>query len=113
MAHTIEQSSHFPAGTRVLIDGLSGRTEYNGKRAVVLAFREDRGRFSVKLDDGEEILLEPQRLVREQSLHLCAAVDCNSDQATKLCSRCRVRGLLDSDIPRYCSKDCQVFLTCL
>lgn len=58
----------FDAGTMVVVEGLSGRPELNGKRGRVLNFVADKGRFAVELPKrggelaSERVLLKPANL---------------------------------------------------
>jgi hypothetical protein len=85
-----------PAGTRVFVQRLVAKPEYNGKLARVLSFEEHSGRYSVALDDGKEISLKVDCVARAG----CAVAGCPSEEATNLCSRCKA--------VRYCSRDCQL-----
>ena len=84
-----------PAGTRVLMQGLVSKTEYNGKRSRVLSFDESTGRYVVALDDGKELRLRAECLARAG----CALPGCSSEEASSVCGRC--------EAVRYCSRECQ------
>ena len=84
-----------PAGTRVLVQRLVAKPEYNGKPGRVLSFDERGGRYAVVLDDGKELLLKPESVARAG----CAAAGCASEEASRVCARCQA--------VRYCSRDCQ------
>jgi hypothetical protein len=49
-----------PAGTRVLLQRLVAKPEYNGERARVLSFNERTRRYIVALDDGKELSLKSE-----------------------------------------------------
>ena len=49
-----------PAGTRVLVQRLVAKPEYNGKGACVLSFDGRTGRYAVALDDGKELSLKAE-----------------------------------------------------
>jgi hypothetical protein len=87
--------ARLPAGTRVLVQRLVAKPEYNGKRARVLSFDEHSGRYVVALDDGKEMSLKVDCVARAG----CAAAGCASEEANSQCSRCKA--------VRYCSRDCQ------
>jgi hypothetical protein len=53
-----------PAGTRVLVQRLVAKPEYNGKRARVLSFDARKGRYRVALDEGQELSLKPECVAR-------------------------------------------------
>jgi hypothetical protein len=84
-----------PAGTRVLVQRLVAKPEYNGKRARVLSFDTRTGRYGVELDDGKELSLKPECLARAG----CGAAGCASEDASSVCARCHA--------VRYCSRECQ------
>jgi hypothetical protein len=84
-----------PAGTRVLVQRVFAKPEYNGKRALVLSFDAHHGRYAVALDDGKELSLKPGC----GSKAGCGASGCASEEATGVCSRCQA--------VRYCSRECQ------
>ncbi len=84
-----------PAGTRVLMQGLVSKPEYNGKRSRVLSFDESTGRYVVALDDGKELRLRAECLARAG----CALPGCSLQEASSLCGRC--------EAVRYCSRECQ------
>ena len=46
-------------GTAVEVQGLKARPDLNGKRAKIVAYVEERERYQVKVDEGEEIYLRP------------------------------------------------------
>ena len=52
-------------GKRVLVEGLTGRTELNGKSGVVLQAKEE-DKFAVKLDEGTEVILKAANLALEK-----------------------------------------------
>jgi tetratricopeptide (TPR) repeat protein len=84
-----------PAGTRVLVQGLVSKPEYNGMFARVLSFDERIDRYVVALDDGKELSLKPDCVARAG----CAATGCASEEANSVCGRC--------EAVRYCSRECQ------
>jgi hypothetical protein len=49
-------------GKRVRVQGLNGRAELNGKFGIVLQVKEEE-KFTVKLDEGTEIILKAANLV--------------------------------------------------
>ena len=81
-----------PAGTRVLVQRLVAKPEHNGKCARVLSF--DPKQYTVTLDDGKELPLNPKCVVPA-----CAAAGCTSEEARSVCGRCQA--------VRYCSHECQ------
>jgi hypothetical protein len=84
-----------PAGTRVLVQRLIAKPEYNGKRARVLSFDAPTGRYAVALDDGKELSLKAECVAKAG----CAAAGCASEEASSVCARCQA--------VRYCSRECQ------
>jgi tetratricopeptide (TPR) repeat protein len=84
-----------PVCTRVLVQRLVAKPEYNGKRARVLSFDTRTGRYGVALDDGKELSLKPECLARAG----CGAAGCASEDAGSVCARCHA--------VRYCSRECQ------
>ena len=85
-----------PAGTRVLVQRLVAKPEYNGKRARVLSFdKRGTGRYTVVLDDGRELSLKPECVEHAG----CAAAGCTAEEASSACARCGT--------VRYCSRECQ------
>ena len=84
-----------PAGTRVLVQRLVAKPEYNGLHARVLSFDARGGRYAVALDDGKELSLKPECVARAG----CASVGCASEEASSVCARCHA--------VRYCSSECQ------
>ncbi len=84
-----------PAGTRVLVQRLVAKPEYNGQRARVLSFDTRTGRYGVVLDDGKELSLKAECVTQAG----CAAAGCTSEEASSVCSRCHA--------VRYCSRECQ------
>jgi hypothetical protein len=86
-----------PAGTRVLVQRLVTKPEYNGQRARVLSFDTRTGRYGVVLDDGKELLLNLK--VECVTKAGCAAAGCASEEASSVCARCQA--------VRYCSRECQ------
>jgi tetratricopeptide (TPR) repeat protein len=84
-----------PSGTRVLVQQLVAKPEYNGKLARVLSFDELSGRYGVALDDGRELSLKPGCIARAG----CAAAGCASEEASNVCAQCHA--------VRYCSRECQ------
>jgi hypothetical protein len=88
-------ASPLPAGTRVLVQRLVAKPEHNGKRARVLSFDARIGRYAVSLDDGKELSLKVECVVRAG----CASVGCPSEGASSVCGRC--------EAVRYCSRECQ------
>ena len=53
------------AGTTVTITGLKNAAQHNGKRGVVRSFNEDKGRYLVRLADGEQIRVKPDNALLE------------------------------------------------
>lgn len=49
-------------GSTVTIDGLVGKPELNGQRAIVLAYNTTTSRVNVKTDDGEVLALKVSNL---------------------------------------------------
>jgi tetratricopeptide (TPR) repeat protein len=95
-APTARAAPHcLPAGTRVLVQRLVAKPEYNGMRARVLSFDESKGRYRVVLDDGKELSLKAECVARAG----CAAAGCASAEASSVCGRC--------EEVRYCSRECQ------
>ncbi len=94
-APTAVASQHLLAGTRVLVQRLVAKPEYNSKRGRVLSFDIRAGRYTVALDDGKELLLKPECVARAG----CSAAGCVSEEASSVCSRCNT--------VRYCSRECQ------
>jgi tetratricopeptide (TPR) repeat protein len=84
-----------PSGTRVLVQRLIAKPEFNGKLARVLSFDELSGRYGVALDDGKELSLKPDCVARAG----CAAAGCASEEAINVCAQCHA--------VRYCSRECQ------
>jgi hypothetical protein len=60
---TSESPGQLAAGTRVLVQGLVSKPEYNGKGARVLSFDGFGKRYVVALDDGQELSLKPECVV--------------------------------------------------
>jgi hypothetical protein len=52
----------FRAGLRVLLGGLAGRPELNGRLGRVLSFDAAAGRHGVELDDGSRLAIKPANL---------------------------------------------------
>jgi hypothetical protein len=94
-AGTVPTQPRLPDGTRIVLQRLVGKPEYNGQRARVLSFDERRRRYAVALDDCKELSLEPECVVRAG----CAAVGCASEDVSSVCGRCQA--------VRYCSRECQ------
>jgi hypothetical protein len=94
-ATTAGVANRLPVGTRVLLHRLVGKAEHNGKRARVLSFDERGGRYTLALDDGTELSLKPESVVRAG----CDMAGCASDEASSVCARCQ--------LVRYCSRECQ------
>jgi tetratricopeptide (TPR) repeat protein len=84
-----------PAGTRVLVQHLVAKPEYNGKVASVLSYDRRSEKYTVVLDNGKELLLKAEHVARAG----CAAVGCTSQEASSVCGRCQA--------VRYCSRECQ------
>jgi hypothetical protein len=55
-------SRMIPSGTRVLVRGLDTQPEYNDTHGRVLSFDDQKERYVVALDDGEELLLMAQNI---------------------------------------------------
>ncbi len=49
-------------GRRVVINGIVAKPELNGRTGTAANFDHDKGRYSVKLDDGSSILIKPCNL---------------------------------------------------
>ena len=56
----------WPAGTVVTVTGLKNAAQHNGKRGTVRSFNEEKGRYLVRLDDGEAIRLKPDNALLEE-----------------------------------------------
>ncbi len=85
-----------PAGTRVLVQQLVAKPEYNGQLcARVLSFDARTGRYGAALVDGKELSLKPECVAKAG----CATPGCASEEASSVCGRCQV--------VRYCSRECQ------
>lgn len=56
----------WPAGTVVTVTGLKNAAQHNGKRGTVRSFIEEKGRYLVRLDDGEAIRLKPDNALLEE-----------------------------------------------
>ena len=56
----------WPAGTVVTVTGLKNAAQHNGKRGTVRTFSEEKGRYVVRLDDGEAIRLKPDNALLEE-----------------------------------------------
>ena len=61
---TVVGEQPLPAGTRVLVQQLVAKPEYNGMLACVLSFDEGKGRYRVALDDGQEVSLKAECVAR-------------------------------------------------
>jgi hypothetical protein len=79
----------------VLVQRLVAKPEHNGKRARVLSLNVRTGRYAVALDDGKELSLKAECVVRAG----CAAAGCASEDARSVCGGCQA--------VRYCSRECQ------
>jgi hypothetical protein len=66
---TAAQSTRkLPFGSRVLLQGLVAKSEYNGKRACVCVFDDQAGRYTVELDDdGKRLSLKPEFVVPDKT----------------------------------------------
>lgn len=51
-----------PENQKVQIRGLRREPQHNGQNGVVEEYDEDRGRYKVRLQDGQELLLKPDNL---------------------------------------------------
>lgn len=56
----------WPAGTVVTVTGLKNAAQHNGKRGTVRSFIEEKGRYLVRLDDGEAVRLKPDNALLEE-----------------------------------------------
>ena len=56
----------WPAGTVVIVTGLKNAAHHNGKRGTVRSFIEEKGRYLVRLDEGEAIRLKPDNALLEE-----------------------------------------------
>jgi hypothetical protein len=56
----------WPAGAVVTVTGLKNAAQHNGKRGTVRSFNEEKGRYLVRLDDGEAIRLKPDNALLEE-----------------------------------------------
>ena len=54
-------------GRQVTISGLNSRPELNGKQGLAIAFHDDKGRYNVRLQSNETILLKPSNLTAADS----------------------------------------------
>ena len=55
-----ERLTHLPVGTRVRVNGLISRSEWNGRGGTVLNFDAAKARYGVRLDDGKEASLKTE-----------------------------------------------------
>lgn len=60
---TLESKARLRTGQRVILQGLSS-TEYNGHRGVVLKWRQENGRYAVRVA-GKEMAIKPENLSPE------------------------------------------------
>ena len=60
-------------GSRVAINGLVARPELNGRTGTAVSFDDDKGRYSVELDDTSSVMIKPCNLLPAVcSLALCS-----------------------------------------
>jgi ankyrin repeat protein len=61
-------------GRRVVINGLVARPELNGRTGTAVSFDDDKGRYSVELDDTSSFMIKPCNLLPTQvcSVALCS-----------------------------------------
>jgi ankyrin repeat protein len=50
-------------GRRVVIDGLVAKHEINGRNGTAVSFDDDKGRYSVELDDTSSFMIKPCNLL--------------------------------------------------
>ena len=74
-----------PAGTRVLVQRLVTKPEYNSQRARVLSFDTRTGRYGVVLDDGKELLPKVECVRQAGCATVSAAAGCASEEASSVC----------------------------
>lgn len=55
-------------GDRVVAQGLQGAPLLNGEAGCILHFQEDKGRYAVRFDTGEEKLLKPENLADDDNV---------------------------------------------
>ena len=54
-------------GRKVSISGLASRPELNGAKGVAIAFDDAKGRYTVRLDSGENCSLKPTNVAAADS----------------------------------------------
>jgi tetratricopeptide (TPR) repeat protein len=86
---------HRNAGFRVIVQRHITKPELNGKLARVVSFDARSRRYTVVLDDGNEVSLKAECVDSAG----CAAAGCPSEEASSVCGRCQE--------VRYCSRKCQ------
>ncbi len=77
LGRTAAQSkSTLPAGWRLLLlQGLVAKSKYNGKRACVIFFERQEGRYTIKLDDdGKRLRVKPESVVPDDTDELSLEV---------------------------------------
>merc|ERR1711957_1100544 len=79
----------YPAGSRVVITGLSGAPHLNGKEGNVTGKDKDTGRFSVEID-GEE-----------------APKDLKPDNLRKASAVAKAKPAKSDDFPAHCPNECR------
>lgn len=63
-------------GDEVTICNLTKKTEYNGKKGVILNFVQDTGKFEIKLDDGSMFRLKAKNLEPKRASNPLRATVC-------------------------------------
>lgn len=59
-----EQPDVLPEGTRVLVRGLTGAAQHNGKTGTVAGFEPQAHRYVVTLEDGEALRIKGENLLQ-------------------------------------------------
>jgi len=78
-----EEPSVLPDSTRVLVRGLQGAAQHNGKIAQIVGFDKASNRYTVQLDGGDQLRIKPSNLFQQceaEVINMQSRPECNGER---------------------------------